>query len=440
MLSGLRSRERLSVVHVSTHDVRGGAARSTYRLHAGLRAAGHLSRMFVLEKSSADPDVVPFSLPMDLPSRMRRRWRRSRIARSAAKYTGSRPAGHEPFADDRTEYGASVARSLPKSDVINLHWVAGLYDFAACFAVLGGRTPIVWRLSDLNPMTGGCHYDGGCGKYVGGCGACPQLGSTDPRDLSHEIWQRKLRALKRIEPWAIRFVAQSRWMAEEVRRSALFSRFCVDVIPNGLDTNVFAPRDRVSARDVLGIPPSARVVLFVAASLGNRRKGLSELSRALLALGDQRVFVVAVGDGVAGDGRSPHLVIGHVREDRWLSLIYSAADVFVIPSLQDNLPNTVLEAMACGTPVVGFATGGIPDMVRPGLTGLLAPAGDVKALRDCIARILSDPGEKEALSRNCRRVVLEEYTLRLQVERFVQVYSRAIGETETPGAAGGERL
>ncbi len=384
--------------------------------------------MFTATRSSLDPTVVTFIPPTDLVSRLRRRLRRDRIARDFAQYRTSRPAGFEPFSDDRSCHGVTILGQLPPSDVINLHWIAGFVDYEAFFGSIPHQTPIVWRLADMNPFTGGCHYDHDCRQFMTGCGACPQLGSTDRKDLSRQVWKRKEAVFGLLEKKRLHIVVLCRWMFELVKHSPLLSRFPVTLIPNGVDLDEFAPRDRCLAREVLGIPQGAQVVMFVSDDMTNRRKGFSLLSQSLSGLVQTHdLFLVSVGKGKRPEtGPIPCLHMGHVTHDRWLSLIYSAADVFVIPSLQDNLPNTVLESMACGTPVIGFAVGGIADMVRPGVTGILVPPSDVGGLRVAISDLLHDPVRLAAMRDNCRRIAVEEYSRELQVRRYAELYKSLV--------------
>ena len=422
----------MRILHVNTVDSVGGAGRAAYRLHVGLRRLGYDSSMFVAHRYSDDPAVTAFKPPMDLPSRLGRLIRREWIARSFARYRTSRPAGYELFSDNRSQYGADLLDQLPPCDVINLHWIAGFVDYHSYFARVPQHTPVVWTLHDMNAFTGGCHYDHGCGRYTDKCGACPQLGSRDAADLSRRVWQRKREIFEQIEPGRLHIVTPSRWLAKEAERSTLFGRFPISVIPNSLDTHVFSPRDRCIARAALEVPQEARVVLFVADSTGNQRKGFALLAQALAGLGDLTdLYLISLGSGEPTIGAQiPHLHLGHIGNDRLLSLVYSAADLLVIPSLQDNLPNTVLESLTCGTPVVGFAVGGIPDMVHPGVTGLLAPSQDMTALRAAIVDLLQDPAERAKMSANCRRIAVKEYSLEMQAQRYVELYERMLASTQ----------
>lgn len=419
----------MKIVHVSTFDTHGGAARSAYRLHLGLRAIGEDSTMFVRLAYGNDPSVTEMRSSRDILDRVRRRIRKERIARDFQGYRATRPAGLEPFHDSRSITWFDFLRDLPKCDILNLHWVANSFlDYESFFAKVPATTRVVWTLHDMNAFTGGCHYDAGCGRFTESCGRCPQLGSHDPSDLSHRIWQRKAKAFSQLDSSRLQFVTPSRWLGEELGRSSLGGRFPLSVIPYGLDLDDFAPRDRAACRDILGLPLDAKILLFVADGLNNERKGFALLTAALAALPrDEAYAILSVGGSkpdVAID--VPWIHVGTVNNDRHLSVLYSAADIFIIPSLEDNLPNTVLEAMACGTPVLGAAVGGIPDMVRPGVTGMLVPPKDVAALASAIVQLLRNPEDLREMRLNCRRIALEEYPLDLQARRYSRLYAQTL--------------
>jgi glycosyltransferase involved in cell wall biosynthesis len=233
-------------------------------------------------------------------------------------------------------------------------------------------------------------------------------------------------------------------MANEARRSSLLHKFPVTVIPLALDTEVFCPRDRRGAREALGISPDALVVLFVASLISQPIKGFALLAQALNGLGDlTNLLLVSVGrDTPSVEVQIPHLPLGYLGNERLRSLVYSAADVFVMPSVQEAFGQTALEAIACGTPVVGFGVGGIPDMVRPGITGLLVPALDVNTLRAAIRALLQNPARRAEMAANCRRIAVEEYALEVQARRYIELYEMILaGVRHEPLAQrGGERL
>jgi glycosyltransferase involved in cell wall biosynthesis len=417
----------MKIVHVSTEDIAGGAGRATYRLHIGLRRLGHNSTIYVANRGSNDQHVTSFHASMDWTSRIRRRLRRERIARDFARYGTSRPAGFEVFSDDRCEYGDDLVKHLPPCDVINLHWIARFVDYEAFFSAVPKRTPVVWRIADMNPITGGCHYDEGCGKYLDGCGSCPQLGSDDANDLSRQVWERKQEIFGGVDPRRLHFVALNRWMAANLAQHPFLNRFPVTIIPNGLDTEVFAPRNRKFAREILGLPQDVMIILFVASNVQIRYKGFLPLTEALSGLKAQdNLLLISVGTKSELNLGIPHVHLGHINDDRLLALTYSAADLLVVPSLQDNSPNTVLESMACGIPVVGFETGGVPDMVRHGTTGFLVPPGDVAALRTAIVGLVRNLSKREEMAVDCRRIAVEEYSLALQARRYSELYKTLI--------------
>jgi glycosyltransferase involved in cell wall biosynthesis len=412
----------VNVVHVTASDSAGGASVAAYRLHYGLRAAGHNSAMLVMQKRRDDPDVRAYAPPMQVTRRVRRRLRRMQIDRQLRRYRPSPEVGYEFFTDDCSAFdGANLYAQIPPCDVINLHWIGGMVDYGSFFPAV--RQPVVWTLHDMNAFTGGCHYSAGCERFAAQCGACPQLNSDREADLSRAIWQRKQQAYAALPRERLHLVAPSQWLADQAQRSGLLPDVPVSVIPNGLDVDEFAPLDRGYARQALHIPASARVVLFLADLVTSQRKGFDLLMAALERLADvEDLFLLSLGVGRPPDLAVPHLHLGPLHHTGLLSLVYSGADLFAIPSREDNLPNTVLEAFACGTPVVGFAVGGIPEMVRPGLTGQLAAPGDVAGLADAMRTLLRDDEQRPALSAACRRVAVEEYSLPLQAERYAALY------------------
>jgi glycosyltransferase involved in cell wall biosynthesis len=418
----------IRVLHLSTSDSGGGAARAAYRLHTGLRRAGVESSMLVWEKKTDDPHVRRLKRPAGVLARMKHRLRAGAIARDAARYP-NRPPSLDLFSDDRAPDGDRLLAHLPPCDVINLHWVAGFVDYGGFFpaaARLG--TPLVWRLADMNAFTGGCHYDDGSGKFTAQCGACHQLGSSDENDLSRQVWLRKKAALSQVPKGGLHLVATSRWIEGEAKRSSLLGDRDVTVIPNGLDVSDFAPRDRKFSRDFFDLPPDAKIVLFAADSAANVRKGFAYLAEALAGMRDvDNLLLVSVGGGEPKVEGVPHRHLGRINDDRVLSLAYSAADVYAIASLQESFGQTVSESLACGTPVAAFATGGIVDMVRPGVTGELAPTRDVAALRAAVKRLLlSDPDNRSRMADNCRRIAVAEYSLEVQAKQYEALYHSLI--------------
>ncbi len=423
----------MRIVHLSTSDLIGGASRAAYRQHQALLRHGIDSRMFVLSKSSDDPTVIGYDYHAPVSRRIGRRIKKVQIELCARAYQSRRPEGYEKFDIGESHLASSVVHQLPECDVINLHWIAGLVDFRTFFRTIPPRKPLVWTLHDMNPFTGGCHYDFGCGRYRERCGRCPQLGSRGARDLSARTIQMKRAAMGRTDAHRFRVVAPSRWLAEEARSSSLFRRFTVDVIPYGLDTDVFRPRDRRSARERFSLPADANIMLFVARGAGARRKGFTVLAEAAAGISgaDESVLVSVGGKKPHSPAIGRHVHLGNVAGDEALAYAYSAADVLIVPSLEDNLPLTVLEALACGTPVIGADVGGIPDVVISDQTGYVVPKGDVAALSAALERCFADPENIARLSESARRFALDYLDLRNNAQRYHSVYSELV-QSEGP--------
>ena len=416
------------VLHISTFDLRGGAALAAYRLHRAMAKRSDCdSTMLVRSKDSDDPDVVRADLLRSIPQRAKRRLRRWWIYRDREAYAGAL-SKVEIFSDDRVAETDSIKIGVSDFDVIQLHWTCGFVDYRRFFRALPERVPIVWRLSDMNPFTGGCHYSGDCERFQRTCGRCPMLKSGRERDLSRAIWNRKKSALEQLSRDRLHIVALNQWMAGQVKRSSLLGRFDCSVIPNGVDLEEFKPIPQAAAKAALGIPSGRRVVAFVADSVSNVRKGFGLLLEALDTLkARQNLFLLVVGKHQDLPRLSfPSLIVGHIQAAPFLRQIYSAADLFLISSLEDNQPNTVLEAMACGTPVVGFKVGGISEMVEEGRTGLLASAGNVTELARSIDFLLDHEHERTEMSGRVRRRAEEVFSREGQVQKYLDLYLRLV--------------
>ncbi len=420
----------MKILHITTSDGDGGAARAAYRQHVGLVQAGLDSRIIARKPVTADPAVTAYRAADSLPARLRRQIRALQIKAAIRRYYKTRPAGLGPFTDDRSRFGRAFGSALPDCDVVNLHWNGNDYfDYQGFFRYFPQRAPVVWTLHDINVFTGGCHYTEGCDRYLTGCGCCPQLGSNREGDLSAQIYTRKKACFERLpDDGRFQVVAASQWTGKLAAKSTLLGRFPVTVIPYGLDSAVYQPLPTQAARKALDIDADEKVVLFVAEDLSSRRKGMGLLIESLRDAADRvpRLRFVCLGAlrRLPDTGGLPMIHLGTVMDDRLQALIYSAADVFVIPSIEEAFGLTALEAMACGTPVVGFDVGGIPDMVRPEKTGLLAPVGDVNSLAYALTSLLTDDCLRERMGRICREVVLAEYTLERQALRYEELYGK----------------
>ncbi len=423
----------IRVVHLSSTEATGGAALAARRLHSALNASGQAqSTMFVGLAQHPGAEVKEFH-PVPFLSRGMNRWLYRVGRRLGRRVTG---LGGTPFSQEWTSFGRLPLLQLPPADVYHLHWTADLLDFRMLLP-LARRAAVFWTLHDMNPFTGGCHYDEDCGRFAAACGCCPRLASSDPADPSAGVLRRKKRILAAIPDDGITVVCPSRWMASESRRSSVFGRFAAHVVPNGVDLETFRPVDRDAVRARLGLEADARIVLFVAESLDDGRKGYEELEKALAKLtGLPRLRVLTLGNGDIRRMSGPEFVhYGHLSDLVAIRDIYNAADLFVIPSLQDNFPNTMIEALACGTPVVGFATGGVADAVEHGGCGLLAPTGDTAELGAHMVRVLTDDALRATLATAARARAVELYGLARQAQTCLELYGARLAEHSRPPRA-----
>jgi glycosyltransferase involved in cell wall biosynthesis len=317
-------------------------------------------------------------------------------------------------------------------DIVHLHWPGDGFTRVRTLARL--NRPLVWTLHDMWAFTGGCHYSGGCMRYTDACGACPQLGSTRENDLSRNVWKRKRDDWRNLK---LTIVTPSRWLAECVQRSSLFRDAVVHVIPNGIDTATFRPYERALARDIFRLPQERKLILFGALEAdSDARKGFHYLHAAAAQLADDPALeLVMFGNRRTPDESWPLPVhaIGVLDDDRLLALLYSACDVFVAPSQEDNLPNTVLEALACGTPCVAFNIGGLPDMITHQHNGYLATPFDEADLAAGIRFVLEDADHHHALAAAARERAVEQFALDKIATRYRNLYETVLAQNNASG-------
>jgi glycosyltransferase involved in cell wall biosynthesis len=297
------------------------------------------------------------------------------------------------------------------------------------------QRPILWVLHDMNPFTGGCHFSAGCDRFTNQCGDCIQIANPG----SHDITQRSLRIKQRAyRDLNLHVAAPSRWLLAEAQRSTAFSQAAgFHLIPYGLDTERFSPLDKRHAREQLGLPVDKQIVLFGAESHTNERKGFRHLLEAWPQVDRETVLGVMFGSGGKPEISSDQAELrhlGYLSDPLQQRLVYSSADVFVLPSMQDNLPQTGLEAMACGTAVVAFDAGGIPDYVRPGQTGLLAKTADSDALGRQLNRMLADSQATQQMGEFAREVILSEFSQPVESARYLVLIESLLRRSELRAA------
>ena len=406
---------------INSHDKFGGAARAAYRLHKGFLENAIDSRMLVGFKSS---DEVRVKGPVSKAQKLRV-MAQTEFEPLLLKYIkGGAIKSFSPAWLPSSMLHQDI--SLISPDIVHLHWMCGgLFRLEQIGHI---KKPMVWTLHDMWPFTGGCHYDEGCEKYKVSCGECPQLKRSCDSDLSHSVWSRKRSAWKDSD---ITLVAPSNWLAECARNSTLFQGRRIEVIPNGIDLDLFKPVNRELARDMLGLPKDKKLVIFGAMNATtDDRKGFDLLLKGIQALqksDDIELVIFGASEPLTPpEFGLPVHYMGVVNDDTSLVLLYSSSDVMVISSRQDNLPNTVVESMACGVPSVAFKVGGLVDLIEHKTTGYLADAFNVSDITKGIEWILGDSKRHLKLCEAARERAENLFDINLVVKQYSDVYKSII--------------
>ena len=376
----------VKILQVSATDTIGGAGIAAYRLHQGLQGIDVDSHMLVLRKATADPTVHRLSDRLNRISRIRRRLADRQHKRALSQ--NPRKPDSAYWSLNHKPYPIADVINAFNADIVHLHWIGD--NFLPIQELSKITAPIVWTLHDMWAFTGGCHYTGDCTHYQSTCGNCPQLVQPLPNDITSAIIQHKINAWKNL---SMTIICPSQWLADCVRKSRALAGKNVHVIPNGIDTTRFKPIDMDSARTAFNLPHHKKLVLFGAfGGTSDPRKGFDYLRLALQKLPqDSDIELVVFGSEQAQhlDLNLPVHQVGRLQDSVSMTMLYSACDVFVLPSQQDNLPNTILEALACGTPCVGFDTGGVSDLIQHQTNGYLATLQNTDDLVQGINWVLS---------------------------------------------------
>ena len=414
----------------------GGAVRATRRLVAGLRQRGHEAMLISLTPNQDPAGIGVEPLPV--------RTAFEQVAQAAGGYLQRNYLDARRTALSNTLFSAQVAgysftesTLLDDFEIFNIHWVTHFLAPHNVAAFLKTGKPVVLTLHDMATFTGGCHYSAGCKGYRETCTPCPQL-RRDELNLTSWTLEQKRHLLRSDNLFAI---TPSRWLAECAAESGLFGPGCISAIPNSVETDLFRPAEKQAARVALGIDAGVKTLLFGAANNSEHRKGfdlLVDVLRRLKSdqridtlLAHQRLRLLVFGEGTPELRESgiPLLNLDSVRNDARLALIYSAADLLILSSREDNLPNIMLEAMACATPVVAFAVGGMPDTIEDRVDGRLIPACDVGAMASAVADLLHDEEIALAMGRAARAKMVAAYHLDGQASAYESLFETMLKRT-----------
>ncbi len=406
----------MKILIVNISDIQGGAARAAYRLHRSLLEQNIDSQMLVQDKESDDHIIVgPVTKTQRAISKMRPTLDELPVSFYKNRTKTIFSPSWLPF--------SNIIKKINEinPDIVHLHWICGgmmkIEDIARI------KAPIVWSLHDMWAFTGGCHYDEECGAYTNSCSSCKVLGSDKEYDLSRKVFNRKQKTFSQIENMTI--VGLSKWLNNCSSNSTLLKDKKHINLPNPIDTNIFKPFDKEKARELWSLPKDKKLVLFGAmGATSDSRKGFDKLSNALHKLDNRNIEFVVFGSSKPKDSQNFGFktnYLGSLADDVSLVTLYSAVDVMIVPSLQENLSNAIMESLACGTPVVGFDIGGNSDMIEHKINGYLAKSFDTIDLANGIDWILENKNY-ESLAKSAREKILKTFDSKVVAQKYIELY------------------
>lgn len=420
----------MRVLLINTAERIGGAAIAANRLMEALKNNGIKAKMLVRDKQTDNMTVIP----------LRKSWRHSWnfLWERVVIWIRNGLNRQNLFALDIANTGTDITH-LPEfvqADVIHLHWVnQGMLSLKNLQQIVDSGKPIVWTMHDMWPFTGVCHYSSDCLKYQTQCYSCEQLAIPSKHDLSAAVFKKKQKLFGNSH---ITFVACSRWLESLAMNSALLRGNTITNIPNAINTNVFKPLDKATVRQKLHLPTDKKLLLFGSMKTTDKRKGIDYLIDACRIIAEQHKDLTGeLGVIILGSNAEmfcnlfsfPIYNMNYVSREKDLVDIYNAADIYVTPSLQENLPNTIVEAMSCGIPCVGYQIGGIPQMIDHLHNGYVAQYKSASDLANGIVWSLTE-GDYAMLSEEARRKAVTTYAEDVIARKYIQIYNQITGQNE----------
>jgi glycosyltransferase involved in cell wall biosynthesis len=418
----------MKILHINTSD-QGGAANACLRLHNGLLNIGIDSKVLVKIKTKNIPYVYVYEsdikTSISIFARIKRKflrilkelWLYDETNTKQQNYICSRHPNLEMFSFSDSNIDITNNKWFREADIIHLHWVSNFMDYPSFFKKC--TKPIVWTLHDMNPFLGGEHYNE---QYLG----IDENGIPIPRkktDREKQVFE-KITAIKiasLADTKNLHIIALSEWMKSECKKSAILGRFPIDKIYNGINSEIFQPRKKEYSRNLLGISNNKKVILFCADYISNSRKGYEYLLLVLENINNENILLCSIGNiSDTLEKKNNVIELGMMHDERLMSIIYSAADVFIIPSLMDNLPNTVIESLTCGTPVISFPIGGLPDMIDHKKNGYIADEISVNALVKAINHFFEEGVEWS--SEEIRKHSIAKFDISVQANNIINLY------------------
>ena len=419
----------MRVLIVNTSERMGGAAIAAGRLMEALNNNGIKAKMLVKEKQTDRLSVV--GLKKNWWGVCQFIWERIVIW----KENGFRK--HNLFAVDIANTGTDIT-AIPEfqgADIIHLHWTnQGMLSLKDIRKILLSGKPVVWTMHDMWPCTGICHHARKCNNYHQECHHCPYIyKGGGKKDLSNQVFKKK-KELYQLAP--ITFVTCSQWLKERASQSALLKEHTIIDIPNPINTNLFKPQNMAEARNRMGLPADKKLILFGSVKVTDKRKGIDYFIDCCKLLAEKHPELKEKFGVVVYGKNSEHLkplipfqvyALDYISNDKDLVNIYNAVDLYVTPSLEENLPTTIMEAMSCGVPCVGFNVGGIPEMIDHLHNGYVAEYKSAEDLANGIIWTLSE-SEYRTLSGEACRKALSNYSESIVAKKYIDIYNKITGE------------
>ena len=418
----------MRVTLLSTYQQFGGAAVATGRLHRALQKQGVQTTWLVGTSARQEPHKTAQDVEFLANNFLAEQTAFGRFVAERLFFLPFERDESVRFRFSPAVFGANLDfhPAIQQADVLHLHWINfGFLSLGGLRSLFDLGKPVVWTLHDQWAFTGGCHYSGGCDHFLTHCRRCPYLKNPADNDLSARRFDRKQRTYANAP---LHVVHPSQWLAEQAERSTLLSPFSHQVIHNTIDQRLFTPTPRPD-----GIADSARL-LFGSANVTDTRKGFRYFAEALTLLHQQhpelRPEILVFGKGrtyLFDELPFPIRELGMLTTNDDIVAAYNSADALVVPSLEDNLPNTIVESLACGTPVVAFRTGGIPEMIDHQQNGYLAAVGSAQELADGLAFVLTHPNPDE-LRRNARQAAETLFSEEVVARQHIDLYRSLLSE------------
>lgn len=420
----------MKVIHFCSSDILGGAAKAAYYINKALNNAGVDSSMLVQKKYSDDNKVFPF---IDSKLKEIKYAERFLLDYLFINYLTVKERGRFSF----PYWGVDISKHplIKDADLIHLHWInQGYFSFKTFRALAQLNKPIFWTFHDMWAFTGGCHYTNNCERFINDCGNCPSLKNPSMKDPSHKIWSQKKHIFLKLN---LNIVTPSNWLREFAKKSSLFKNENIEVIPYAIDLDLFKPKNKMEVRDKLGLSKDKILILFGSMNIKDERKGFKYFKKSLIKFLEInpefkdriRIIVFGKSDQEMQVGIPFEFIFyGRIDSDEKIVSLYNAADFFVISSLEDNYPNTVMEALSCGLPVLAFNTGGIPDMVNHLNNGYLADSASSDSLALGLEWLIINKNVEHDLSKNARNGIIQNNSFKSIGEKYSDLYNKALAK------------